>query len=62
MRSEKTSKVENPQLVSFSQQCSSTPVGCVKDFLAKNNMTTLKYNLLVWLQLIFTCFLDGNQQ
>jgi len=35
--------VENQQFVSPSRQCSSTPVGLVKDFLAKNNVTTLKH-------------------
>jgi hypothetical protein len=38
-----TRKIENQQLVSPSRQCSSTPVGLIMDFLAKNNVTTLKY-------------------
>jgi len=35
--------MENQHLVSLSWQCSSTPADFVKDFLAKNNVTTLKY-------------------
>jgi hypothetical protein len=34
--------MENQQSVSLSRQCSSTPVGLVKDFLAKNSVTTLE--------------------
>jgi hypothetical protein len=33
----------------------------VKNFLSKNNVTTLQH-LPAWLQLIVTCFLDWNQQ
>jgi hypothetical protein len=36
--------MENQQLVSPSRQCSSTPVGSVKDFLTKNNVTTLEHS------------------
>jgi hypothetical protein len=36
--------MESQQLVSPSRQCSSTPVGFVKDFLAKNNVTTLAHS------------------
>jgi hypothetical protein len=54
--------MENQQLVSTSRQCSSTPVGFFKDFLAKNNVTTLEHppahTLLTWLQMIFTCSLE----
>jgi len=32
----------------------------VKDFLAKNNVTTLPHTLLTWLLLIHTCSLDRN--
>jgi hypothetical protein len=39
------------------------PFGLVKDILPKNNMTTLEtpHIFLTWLQLIFTCSLNGNQ-
>ena len=37
--------MENQQLVCFSsRQCSSTPVGLVSDFLAKNSVTTLQHS------------------
>ena len=49
--------MENQQFVSPLQQCSSTPV---KDFLAKNSVTTLQ-DSLTWLQPIFTCSLHWNQ-
>jgi transposase len=35
--------MKNQQLVSPSRQCSSTPVTLVKDFLKKNNVTTLEH-------------------
>jgi hypothetical protein len=35
--------MENQQLVSPSRQCSSTSVSLVKDFLAKNNETTMQH-------------------
>ena len=36
--------MENQQLVSLSRQCSSTPAGCGRFFLAKNNVTTLEHS------------------
>jgi hypothetical protein len=36
--------MKNQKFVSPSRQCSSTQVGLVKDFLAKNNVTTLEHH------------------
>ena len=36
-------KMGNQQLVSTSRQCSSAPVGFFRDFLTKNNVTTLEH-------------------
>ena len=38
-----TRKMENQRLVLPTRQCSCTPVVLIKDFLAKNNVTTLKH-------------------
>jgi hypothetical protein len=49
--------MENRQLVSLHDSVSTHMSVLVKDFLAKNNVTTPELPL-AWLQLIVTCSLD----
>jgi hypothetical protein len=52
-------KIEKRHFVPPSKQCSSTPVGFGQGFLNKEQSdNTAASPILLWLQPIFTCFLE----
>ena len=62
VRRKRLKKMYNQHFVCPSKQCSSTPVGLAQGFLNKEQSgSTGASPMLIWLQLIFNCFLECNQ-